>query len=236
MSVNNLLYTTSRGAAIRPMIEAEVPNCVFYTRGGATLEELGQRAVNDLQWEIKPENCIVYFIAGLPSVTFRERDPNWGGLKYEEVIFNEPEDDAVARICNKIDSIAISVRSFKATPVFSTIIPMSLRVWNDVRLSQGKTQMLLHTGQYEDMQYFLNRAIMRVNYHIITTNVDNLMGTPHLFDVVASYDGSPYTPRIHYNRFEDGVHLKPEYSMKCATKLKTAMFHNRRLLMNVLAA
>ena len=62
------------------------------------------------------------------------------------------------------------------------------------------------------------------------------MGTPHLFDVVASYDGSPYTPRIHYNRFEDGVHLKPEYSMKCATKLKTAMFHNRRLLMNVLAA
>ena len=141
MSVNNLLYTTSRGAAIRPMIEAEVPNCVFYTRGGATLEELGQRAVNDLQWEIKPENCIVYFIAGLPSVTFRERDPNWGGLKYEEVIFNEPEDDAVARICNIIDSIAISVRSFKATPVFSTIIPMSLRVWNDVRLSQGKTRV-----------------------------------------------------------------------------------------------
>ena len=101
---------------------------------------------------------------------------------------------------------------------------MYLRVWNETRLAQGRTNMLLHSHQYEDMQYFLLNTIRRVNAHIVNLNVINQVATPHLYDTVATFEHG--SPRIHYGRFNDGVHLKQEFANKCARKLKNAMAFN----------
>ena len=49
-----------------------------------------------------------------------------------------------------------------------------------------------------------------------------------MFDVVATYHQG--IPRIHYDRFTDGVHLNKDYAQKCAKKLMMAMNHNNYVL------
>ena len=223
--VHNHLYGASRGQPLKHPIEQDIPRSSFYFRGGAGLEELGQRAVSDLQGHHDPESCVVYIVGGLPSVTYRDVDRRWShGVSYEEVVFNEVEDDAVDRVCGMINNIDQQIRHMGATPCFSTIVPMSLRIWNETRLAQGRTHMLLHAQQYDDMQYFMMNSIKRINSHIVNTNVSNQVATPHMFDVVSTYEHG--VSRVHFDRFEDGVHLKTQYSEKCAKKLKKVMRHN----------
>ena len=223
--VHNYLYGASRGQPLKHSVEQDIPRSSFFFRGGAGLEELGQRAKTDLENHHDPKSCIVYIVGGLPSVTYKDVDKKWShGVSYEEVIFNEVEEDAVNRVCGLIDNIDQQVRHMGATPCFSTIIPMSLRIWNETRLAQGRTHMLLHSQQYDDMQHFMMNTIKRVNSHIVNINIQNQVATPHMFDVVSTYEHG--ASRVHFERFEDGVHLKKVYSEKCAKKLKKAMRHN----------
>ena len=222
--VHHNVYASSRGRPLQTTIHNDVPFSNMYCRGGAKYPHLLQEALTDLSSHHDPESCMVYFIGGLPSVTQKDEDNNWAGGRYEEVVFVEQEDDAVARVCNLINEMDLEVRNRGATPCFSTIIPMSLRVWNETRLAQGRTNMLLHTHQYEDMQHFLQNTIRRVNAHIVNINVINQVATPHLFDTVATFEHG--SPRIHFSRFTDGVHLRQEIADKCARKLKNAMAFN----------
>ena len=222
--VHHNVYATSRGRPLQTTILNDVPLSSMYCRGGAKYPHLLQEALSDLSSHHDPESCVVYFIGGLPSVTQKDEDSNWGGMRYEEVVFVEQEDAAVKRVCDLIDQMDQAVRNKGATPCFSTIIPMSIRVWNETRLAQGRTSMLLHSHQYEDMQHFLISTIRRVNAHIVDINVINQVATPHLYDTVATFEKG--SPRIHYSRFADGVHLKQEITNKCARKIKNAMAFN----------
>ena len=227
--VNHRLFAASRGAPLKPIIESEIQYSSMYYKGGAKLEHLRDRAIQEISTHHDPESCVVYIVGGLPSVTQKDADKHWSrGVSYEEVVFVEDEDAAVQRVNALIDDIDYRIRYLGATPCFSTIIPMSLRIWNDTRLNQGKTHMLLHTKHYEDMQFFLTNAIRRINHHITCVNVNNQVATPQMFDVVATYHQG--VPRIHYDRFTDGVHLNQDYAKKCAKKLSMAMNHNTYVL------
>lgn len=228
--VHHRLYAASRGAPLKPIVENEVQYSSFYYKGGAKMEELRDRALYDIQNHHDPESCIVYMAGGgLPSLTRRDIDKSWfRGVWYEEVIFVEEEDAAVERMNTLIDNIDLSIRLTGATPCFSTIVPMSLDIWNNIRLDQGKTHYLLHHNHYVDMQHFLINAIIRINTHIISVNVKNQVATPHMFDQVSTcLHGSE---RIHYERFIDGVHLNNNFSIKCAKKLMKAINHNTYVL------
>ena len=226
--IHHNLYATSRGRPLQTTIHNDVPLSNMYCRGGAKYPHLLQEALTDLSRHRDPESCMVYFIGGLPSVTQKDEDSDWAGMRYEEVVFVEQEDAAVSRVCNLLDKMDQDVRNKGATPCFSTIIPMSIRVWNETRLAQGRTSMLLHSNHYDDMQHFLINTIRRVNAHIVNINVRNQVATPHLYDTVVTFENS--SPRIHYNRLTDGVHLKQEIANKCARKLKNAMAFNAYVL------
>ena len=107
---------------------------------------------------------------------------------------------------DEIQIISESILSFEAKPCFCTIVPCSLKMWNETRLEQHKTSFLLHHTQYEDMQTNLITVICNINKYIISLNTQNKMYTPYIADTVISHCGPKKAPRVHYNRLKDGIH------------------------------
>ena len=91
---------------------------------------------------------------------------------------------------DEIQIISNSILSFEAKPCFCTIVPCSLRMWNETRLEQHKTSFLLHHTQYQDMQTNLITAICDINKYIIFLNTQNKMYIPYIADAII-YHGGP---------------------------------------------
>ena len=68
----------------------------------------------------------------------------------------------VKKMSQSIDVISQDISYMGAKPCFATIVPMSIRKWNETRLEQGFTDYLLHQAHYEEMQRNLDRAILDV--------------------------------------------------------------------------
>ena len=198
-------------------------------KSGATLTELVEFVPDIInQYNKDPADYHVYFLAGLCDVTFRDIDRHYNHYEtYEEVFFNETPQAAIERLSQIIQSVSEQVLEWGAKPCFSTIIPGSLRVWNETRLEQGKTSFLIHHPQYDCMQANMVRAIAAINKIIVSTNNINGMTTPFLATTVMKNMGPRKQPRVHYNKFVDGVHPKPDLLEAWSDKLANAIKENR---------
>ena len=218
------IFASSRGRTLVEPIVDWHPDCtklMIWTIPSAKLEELQYEAYDFLNTTSDPTNCHIYFVAGLCDITVHERRG-----RYKEVYYIESIQNTIDRLKNLIDTINHGILILGAKPCFSTIIPSSLQDWNFTRLQQHKTTHLLHSHQYNDMQHLLNRAVIEINQHINTTNIDNKMQTPQLADtIITKRRTSP--PRFHYNRLADGVHPTKELSTVWANCLKKIISNNR---------
>lgn len=207
----------------------ENPTCLTMRAvSGGRLMGLCNIATSIINHHHHPSTCHVYFLAGLCDITYRDFDPNYShNICYDEVSFTDSPDQTIFRLTNEINSISDHIISLGAKPCFATIVPSSLRAWNETRLEQQKTAFLLHHTQYDDMQANLISAISSINKHIIEVNNSNNMATPYIAETVMSNTGPNKPPRIHYKRLTDGVHPSPTLRDKWINKLVHAIKINR---------
>ena len=82
---------------------------------------------------------------------------------------------------NAITSAQESIQeNHNAKTCFATITSISLKTWNNHRLSTRKTSILKYEAQYESMQDNLIQATVDINKYIICSNDKNGMPTPRL--------------------------------------------------------
>ena len=226
----DVIFSSSRGRDLySPLskLHRDPEYLYIYTRGGATLKSLQYAAYDYLDWTSDPTNCHVYFVAGMCDLTFKDTDRRWSHkVKYEEVLFKGSALDTITRMTHLIDCISGHTLFMGAKPCFATILPMSLRTWNNYRLEQGKTSFLLHHNHYVEMQEAMNFAIRKINQHIHAVNASNTMVTPSLASSVVEYRGLK-KPRVYYSRFTDGVHPGEDLIEKWAKLLDRAIVRNR---------
>ena len=155
-----------------------------------------------------------------------ENHPLYG--RYEEVVFAESNYDAYYRVSTLISEVDQVVPQSGCSPCFATVLPMTLRAWNQTRISQNRTYKLVYKPQYESMQRELETTVSQINHYINQTNISNQMATPQLADIVATHFQNQF--RYHYGRFADGVHLKHKFNVKCINKtIKCINYNTQRV-------
>ena len=221
---------SSRGKGLKPLIQELHPNpdklVVTWTPGGSLerIQDYGYKHVMDSD---DPTNCHVYYFAGLCDITYFDRDPEYNEHeRYEEVLIKDSTTDIVNRVTETIDNISRHTLFLAAKPVFCPILTCSIKDWNITRCDQNRTSFLLHHNSYEDMQFTLNQSIRQLNSYIVETNLRNDAITPFLENTIMTRS-SLAPPRIHYDRFTDGVHPREKLRKKWDTRLFNAMKANQ---------
>ena len=229
----DLIVASSRGKFMEPELRRLHPDPSILrviAQPGAKLHELALMATEHLPWSNNPTDCHIYFLAGLCDLTYKDYDPRYSkNTRYDEVFFIDSPQSAMLRMTDEIQIISESILSFGFKPCFCTIVPCSLRMWNETRVEQHKTSFLLHHTQYEDMQTNLITAICNINKYIISLNTQNKMYTPYIADTVISHCGPKKAPRVHYNRLKDGIHPTSNLRTMWINKMIKAMKNNRPL-------
>ena len=195
------IYSTSRGKEIKESLNKLINLKVSsHVSPGGSMESIANQAQRDITNIDGSGLCI--FVAGLPDLTEREKDYE---ENYEEVVYTR---ETPKETSYRLDSIYANASSIVKeegwTPIFCTIIPMSLTDWNNTRLAQNKTHYLLHHNHYEDMQYHLNLAVELSNKSIVAINRSNHVHTPYLHNTIIKVDHQKHTYK--FNRLVDGVH------------------------------
>ena len=199
----DLVVATSRGRSLEHYFKHRWSAHLIW-RSGASIKSLVKEADKFLKHHrgnSRPHH--IFFVAGLPDLTERKR-----GKSYEEVIFEETPEEALIRMKNAITSAQESIQeNHNAKTCFATITPISLKTWNNHRLSTRKTSILKYEAQYESMQDNLIQATVDINKYIISSNNKNGMPTPRLAKKIIKKSGKfRQTPRVYYAKLPDGVH------------------------------
>ena len=122
-------------------------------------------------------------------------------------------------ITSLFKSAAEKIKNANATPIFSTICPMSLDTWNHRRLSQHRTSHLSSFPYYPLMQEKHESVILKINQEIHLLNKSHNMHTPRLAKSVIYHRKGQL--RCRYGRLVDGVHpnhnLQNEYGSTHST-------------------
>lgn len=198
----NIIVCSSRGKSLRSLNKRE--DTVVRVVPGGRIGQLVDIAKEELNKILtKPNPKFVYFVAGLPDTTTKIYEEFWMNDElhaYEEVIFsNTPEN-----IIGIINSAAQDILAENAIPIFSTIVPCHLSIWNHTRLSQHKTSHLLHYKNYDLMQEQQLETIREINSYILHINSQNRVATPKLAKPVYYRRGNSW--RFRFGKLADGVH------------------------------
>jgi hypothetical protein len=201
----NVIFSDSRGRDMQKQLPNTHTNIShIYTYPGATLGYLTKQAIQFLHHN-STDNIHIYFIGGLCDIASKEKD-----IHYQEVVYMETPKQTTLRLTHILQDTETQIKEAGATPCFATIAPQSLHLWNNTRLTQGKTSHLLHYKHYDHMQTLMNTAITNINRHIIMLNHANNMHTPKIGETIIKPKSSNNKPRLHYTRLQpDGVHLTP---------------------------
>ena len=195
----NILVGNSRGAGLRELIPKSTLQISSYIPG-AKVSNLGNLALKLHSNSNSPDNTHVYFIAGITDLTKKLK-----GQNYEEVIFTEDINLAVARVSNTLSLTKSRLSKLKVKAIFCTINTMHIEKWNLARKQQSKTTYLQYTNQYDQMQINLNKAIDMLNSKIIELNKQDSHHTPLLHQTIKHPKGhGKYFYK--YNLLVDGVH------------------------------
>ena len=103
-------------------------------------------------------------------------------------------------IISLFKSAAEKIKNANATPIFSTICPMSLDTWNHRRLRQHRTSHLSSFPYYPKHE----SVILKINQEIHLLNKSHNMHTPRLAKSVIYHRKGQL--RCRYGRLVDGVH------------------------------
>ena len=163
-----------------------------------------------------------YYIAtGICDITTKLTKPG-----YQEIVFRSDEGLA-DKIKTDISKVENHILKQAALPIFCTIYPMSLKVWNCQRLKQNKTKYLKHENEYSNMQEDLNKTVEMINDYLIKTNIRNCVATPltHLA-INKSRRGKQY---IYFNDLIDGCHPDSPAISKMVVSINKALARNKHL-------
>ena len=173
-------------------------------------------------------DSIMYFGGGMPDVTVRTK--KW---LYEEVTHQGDPETLVDGVMEHIAEGATMIKAAGATPVFCTVCPMDISMWNYHRLAVGKTNRLRNTHQYSEMQILHQDTIHMLNNRIIAFNTENGMHTPKLAKYVFQKKGANLPYRLRLPRLkEDGVHLTEDTTGMWVRCMRDAFDINRMKLYN----
>ena len=203
----NIIVATSRGRSLQELSRRR-EDTILSVHPGAKLKFLEDVALSYLNHADDNTTTHVYFVAGLPDVTFRRKYSFFlrgRYRKYEEVIMPDSDVDEITRdIMDTFTCTAEKIKKTNATPIFSTICPMSVITWNRRRLSQHRTSHLASFPSYPLMQAKHEAVILKVNQAIHLLNRANMMNTPRLANpVIYRRKGQV---RCRYGKLVDGVH------------------------------
>ena len=233
----DVLVGSSRAKSVETQLAKTHPdpsNLIIHAKSSAKLYDLSGKAINIIQSKhLDPytTDVKVYFLAGYCDLTEMLM-----GANYEEVVFLEDVEHAVQRVIYNIDQASSYITSFNFSPVFSTIPPGNLDIWNNTRFLQRKTNFLNYSSRYQEMNKNIIQAIVQINKHILAKNIQNSVSTPYVASTIMDnhpgFDrhGNRYPPRVHYSRLVDGVHPTEKLSNNWARALLKAMKKNRGLL------
>ena len=165
----------------------------------------------------------IYIAAGICDITTRLK-----AKKYEEVIFDtSSKDSTVTKVKEVLTSLNQLTIEQNAIPIFCTIYPMNLMVWNTNRLNKGKTFKLLHADDYKIMQRELESAIENINNHIFSLNKSNLKSTPNLHNILRRNRGKG-NHSFKYSLLTDGCHPNNQMKNNIRISLAQAISKNRK--------
>jgi lysophospholipase L1-like esterase len=163
----------------------------------------------------------IYISAGICDITKRLK-----GKGYEEVIVNLNEIESTkCKIIRSLNDIQKFTLNEGATPIFTTIYPMSLHDWNNNRLCQRKTTNLQHVELYPKMQTKMEEMIREVNTHIININVNIGVATPLIHKHLVHNRGKGNSS-YKFNMLNDGCHPNQTLKIKIANSIAVAIKKN----------
>ena len=194
MNPHSYVFTSSRGRRM----EGELKVRYIHVLPGGKLKTLCDIAYRKLHFV--PGKKIVYFVAGIPDICSLDRKKF---ENYEESCL-EKGVDHVERFKSVILEVESIMKSINCKVVFATVTTMSFHVWNNNRLSQGKTSFLKYENEYENMQEKLNSCLHEINNFITSVNSRNQVLTPFLHSPVQKCKKGKI--RYIYSKLVDGVH------------------------------
>jgi hypothetical protein len=146
------------------------------------------------------------------------------------VIFSKTPEIAVRNLKSEIITLRDNVLSINALPVFCTICPQNIEIYNINQLNKSKTILLKHEKDYSSMQSNLHQTVELANDFINTINHELNIHTPILHRALQHFKGKGKKPYFRYSKFSDGCH--PNYKLKeeWANLLVGAMTKNRAIV------
>jgi hypothetical protein len=155
----------------------------------------------------------LYILAGICNITTVVR--GWAdGARHEEqiVLLNEAECENTLREAKcAISDLQNFVLRHDTLPVFATIYPSSISEWNLHRQNTNKTEVLLHSEEYQPMQEKLEAMILDLNNFIIERNLDLKVSTPLTHKCLWHNRGPNRKNKYNFSQLIDGIH--PSFSL-----------------------
>ena len=225
------IFSSSRGRHLADPLSKLHPSpssLQVISQGGGSLERLQHSAYRFLQTTPDPTNSHVYFVAGLCDISRINRSEDRYSMRYEEVTYWETPSETIQRVNALVDQISSNILFMGAKPCFATILPSSLQTWNQHRLDNNNTNLLLFTDLYDTMQENMNKSIFEINKHITALNYSNDMATPFLANTIIEHRGMK-APKVFLNRLPDGVHPPTQQPRILINKLAKRLFNSIRI-------
>ena len=224
----DLIVASSRGKGLKTHLinrlpGLKVPFKVTF-RGGAGYWRMASMAEEEIgKASHSPHITHVYFFGGMCEVTeVLSDDCDW-----QECIFRGTVEGATANALAAIMDAETRVRKVGALPVFCTIVPLSLKLWNEHRLRKGCTTHLKYTSLYPKMQRNLELTIQRINTHIHRINSQNNMLTPMIAEELFKSPQANRRSKLRTSQFYDGCHVNPFVKLYWAEEILRASIKNR---------
>ena len=171
---------------------------------------------------------ILYVGGGMPDITVKCKNG-----RYEEVIHQGEPETLVDTVVTQIREGAERILATGTTPVFTTVCPMDISIWNHHRLQCYKTSHLEYQHDYQDMQALHQQTVELLNHEINAINDSNGMRTPTVSKNVFQKKGAGLPYRLRTPRLQsDGCHLTPESTGEWIQVLRDCMGVNRVQLYN----
>ena len=231
----DIIVASSRGRGLEELLKKSHPYPeqveVIFTPS-ATLNIITKEAlkkINSLK-SSGQDNIHAYIIGGYCDLTSREKGStkiNGRWRTYEEVVFWEDPESAVARLNKNIHTTVTEISNTNVTPIICTIPPANIETWNTVRKSQRKTYELKHTVDYPKMQQRLQDSLIQINRYIITLNMKSRAHTPKLANTVIQKKGKGKGYRVYFDNLKDGVHATDDTAKRWAEMIMEAIRTNR---------
>ena len=204
----------------------------FFSASSQKIKQLTQTVIDNHYEQGCPPDSHAYIFGGYCDLTVKKTIPLYRlknqNVHYEEVVFDHTIPSAYGHLVAEIVKSARILRGEGIRPCFATIPPASLKEWNNFRLSNGKTALLLHEGQYDDMQGRLDTVLSSVNSFICKLNYWNNMYTPYIAGTVLRTKAKRSDNFIlQWHKFYDGVHADDTLIEEWATKFSRAIRKNR---------